>query len=500
MNIDNQLIDNISKERKLLFKDSTLSFLRMIITTISNYVILMLIVKGLGSDGYGTLTQFTVTSFLMLAVASLNLGHSMSRFLPAEQEAKEASKTFTAVLLCVILSALVVSVIVYFFRHNINPLVFGNNYEEWLWVALIVYFLFLCIQSEVEALLKALRYLKSLIIIDIIVSIITIAAYAFIIHSYRSLFWIIWATVLINVTKAVIFIIFQYSKGLFLCRPNFGVLKSYLSFGAPLLIMGFGFMMVQYAGRYIINIYHGIAAVGTYSILYAFSSLIVFYWNAGNSVFLPDLSYLYDNNRKEEVEYRFSKVVMLGLAIMIPAMLGLSVIKDDLFILIGDRYLMAETYTLQILCLAFVGYGIILALSLLINLLKKSIWLGNVWVILAFINIILNLLLVPKYGILGSAISALICFGGGSILLVLETRKHFKIHLSLGQIFKIAIAAFVLLALLEAVHLPGKLGLILKIIMGAVVYSAVLLITGFIEKSEVQYIINTIRNKMNIVA
>lgn len=483
-----------------MFKDSTLSFSRMIISTLSNYVILMLIVRGLGSSGYGTLTQLTVTSLLMATIAGLNIGHSMSRFLSAKQDKKTVSQVFSAVLLFVVLNAVIVSFILYLFRHTINPLVFGNEYEGWLWVALVAYYLCSSIQIEIEALLRARRFIKSLFVIDIFISAITIIGYACVIYYYRSLFWLIWAAILLNTIKTAFLFIIFYSKGMFLCRPNIGILKSYLAFGAPLLFMGFGFMMVQYAGRYIINIYHGIESVGAYSILYAFSSLIVFYWNAGNSVFLPDLSYLYDSNRKEEVEYRFSKVLMLGLAIMIPATVGLSAIKDQIFFFLGDRFLIMQTYTLQILCLAFIGYGIILAFSLLLNLLKKSIWLGSVWIIIAFINIIINLLLVPQYGILGSSISALICFGGGSILLILETRKHFKIHLSLGQVFRIAIASFVMLAILKTVHLQGKSELIIEIVMGAVVYTVVLLVTGYFEKSEVQYIIQSIRNQLKIVA
>lgn len=491
--------DIISKERKLLFKDSTLSFLRMVTTTISNYVILMLMVRGFGSEGYGTLVQFTVTSLFMVTIASLNLGHSMSRFIPAETDVKAISRIFTAILLCVMFSALIVSIIVYLLRYRINPLVFGTEYKEWLWVALLVYFLFTCVQCEVESLLRAMRFLKSLFIIDIAVALITVVSYALVIHYQPSLFWLIWTAVLVNCAKTVIFIIVQYSKGIFICRPDFGVLKPYLAFGTPLLFMGFGFMMVQYAGRYIINMNHGIAAVGAYSILYSFATLVVFFWNAGTSVFLPDLANLYDTNRKEELEYRFSKMLILGMAIMVPTVVGLSVIREQLFLLIGDSVLISETFTLQILCLAFIGYGVILAYSLLINLLKKSFWLGGVWIILAFVNIIANLLLVPKYGILGSSLGALICFGGGSLVVVLECHKYFKVHVPAPKILKIIISACAMFALLNSVHFYGKSGLVLEVVVGAIVYFGILLAMGFFEKNEVQYVSAAIREKIKVM-
>lgn len=483
--------------RKKFAKDSFYSFMMLIANTVFNFIVLWVIVHNLGTEAYGILTQFTVTSTLLATLACFNLGHSINRFLPGEQDLEYVSRAFSSIVIFVMCSAAIVSLGVYIFRGALHDLIFGRQREVWLWAALLVYFFLNCLGSEIQALMRARRLFRELSLLNIFFAAAIALLYTVSVYLNRSILPILMLAVLAEAVKLMILCGFLFKNGIRLRYPEMTVLKPYLSFGAPLLLAGLGFMLVQYSDRYVVSFYWGLSTVGIYSVFYALSNTLIFFWTGVNAVLLPDLSRLYDQGNQDEIEFRFGKALNLGMAIMIPAMFGLIGIKSHIMSILGQKAsFMTESYVLDILCLAFVAYGIILSHSILINLLKKSFWLGSMWFLMAVVNLGLNFALIPKLGLTGAALSTLVCFAGGSFAVLFEARKFFRIHFTLVGLLKIVSSSVIMFAVVKAIRIEGIFGLIVSVPAGVVTYFAGLMATKFFEPRDIGFIRDLIISKI----
>jgi O-antigen/teichoic acid export membrane protein len=135
----------------------------------------------------------------------------------------------------------------------------------------------------------------------------------------------------------------------------------------------------------------------------------------------------------------------------------------------------------------FIDFRIVTANALVISQLTKNavyVTLTNV-----IINIIGNIILIPKIGILGAAVMTVVSelIQGVYYFYVVHTKiTHFSIS---GFFLKPLAASIVMgLAILPLVHLP----VLITIAIGAIVYGSVLILLRFFNQQDIVFIKNTI--------
>jgi len=223
--------------------------------------------------------------------------------------------------------------------------------------------------------------------------------------------------------------------------------------------------------------------IGYYDMAYKISSLLgVFMGPIYTAVTPLALSIQHQSDAKAH----FVVLARYLVAISLVAGLALGLFATEiLIVLTRAAYFPAATYV-GVLCYAqiFVTFGNMLVVNEMAN---KRLWqMGVAQLIGAGINLFLNAVLIPSYGILGASIATSIGWGVPTAVLYLESRRRRALPYPM-RIFLMALMAHMLIlvvgVMLPPIWFPLRIGIKVGL-MGVMV--AVLIGLGVITNNEVR--------------
>lgn len=219
----------------------------------------------------------------------------------------------------------------------------------------------------------------------------------------------------------VIFLPYVYRR--FSRSFSFPLLKEMAKYGFPHIPAGIAGVAMQVIDRPILKALTDDATVGIYQANYKlgiFMMLIVGMFDYAWRPFF--LKHAWEENAKN----LFARVFTLFLVLMLGIFLLISLFINDLVqIQILGRYLIHPDYWGGIIIVpwilfAYVFNGAYVNFSIGIHIEKKTFYLPYITGLGAASNVVANLMLIPRYGIVGAAIATLICYAviAGGVYLV----------------------------------------------------------------------------------
>tara|TARA_R110002020_G_scaffold463122_1_gene683025 strand:+ start:2586 stop:3818 length:1233 start_codon:yes stop_codon:yes gene_type:complete len=215
----------------------------------------------------------------------------------------------------------------------------------------------------------------------------------------------LWMIQLVGVLVATAFFISKYE----IIKTSFKIgyntfLKKYLRFGTPLIFLAFWLWINNFFDRYAIEYFMGMKEVGIYNASYAVGSKFFLLLSPIFAVLLTPI--VYAVSKKEIKKKAINKYGVYYFILGIPSLFIIYLIKDYL-----GNLLLSEAYQdgFNIIFWIAATY-FILTLAQLYELIfyaeqkTKVILSGNI--ISAILNVILNITLIPTYGIMGAAIAS----------------------------------------------------------------------------------------------
>lgn len=174
--------------------------------------------------------------------------------------------------------------------------------------------------------------------------------------------------------------------------------------------------------------------------------------------------------------------------IIFPITFGfIAVGKDLLTVLASNKYLEASSIIPYVI-VANMIYTLQIVLNSGLFIYKKTHHLLTTRVFALIINIGFNLLLIPKYGIVGAAQATLVAYVIFIICITYLSFKLFSFPIEYRRIVLYGIVAYFMYAILAHYSLPSNLfGILIKVFFGAIFYSsAVLILDGKLRLQVVQ--------------
>ena len=200
-------------------------------------------------------------------------------------------------------------------------------------------------------------------------------------------------------------------------------LKELLKLGIPLVPNALFLMLLTWANRYILNLYMGLAIVGIYTVGSRFAEVINnFLINPFGQELSPVLFKQFAQSR-DEYKKTISRVFKYYWLLMLGIMIGYFVILREVFqLFIGREYI--KGYNI----VGIVLFGVILwgAANLLGATVVMKEKTGKMFLftfISVILNIGLNFLLIPRYGMYGAAIATLLSYVLQFIMIFTYTQK-----------------------------------------------------------------------------
>lgn len=171
-------------------------------------------------------------------------------------------------------------------------------------------------------------------------------------------------------------------------------------------------------------------------------------------------------------------------ALSLPAAIGVTMLAEPILQLLYGESFRAAAYTLSVLILTLVPYGVVRYHAYVLvgaNHQRVDLALN---VVMSLLNVLLNLILIPRYGHLGAAIATFVAICVYGII-----QYGYLMRKLPGRAASIAIPASVLFAcaaMTICVWLMRDMKLFMVIIVAALIYGACLLGGGFFSNAELK--------------
>ena len=230
----------------------------------------------------------------------------------------------------------------------------------------------------------------------------------------------------------------------------------------------------------LLGILIGDEAVGLYEVSVKIYTMIKGVLNAIVLVSLPRLSSYLRNNKYEHYNKLASKTLSSQFIILFPVIVGLYMVSREVILLIAGEQYMAANSSLRILSIALLFavfanfYAYVIMMS---QRMDKQILIATV--LSAVLNITLNMIAIPKWGISGAALTTLLAELSVTLLGVYFCKGRIRISIRKQIIIGTAIGCFGIILICEvvdqfAINLVYKL--LIKIFGSVLFYSIIQII------------------------
>ena len=293
---------------------------------------------------------------------------------------------------------------------------------------------------------------------------------------YRNLFGYYWGLAVAEAILTVI-MIWLARKDISLGFIKKKYVISSLKYGFPLCMSNISTLFLNFGDRYVIGLLLGPASVAIYSVAY---NLCNYIFELIKNVFFKTFMPLVINNwNKGEItqsQRTLSLHFRLYLMVTLPTIFGLSAVgADALTLLAGAKY--KDAFFLVP----------ILASAIAVNGLSHVTFSGMYYksqtrriLIITFgtaaLNLILNFIFIPIVGLIGAAWATGISFLTMVLAGYFFTRQSLEINYQVASIIKYVFFALLMYGAIRLIPLSGNLGLLTKIIVGALSFGLLLLI------------------------
>jgi len=458
-------------------------------------VLLPVLTKTLGAYGYGLWVQVTATFSILFPIISLGLPESMTRFFSAK-DLEEIRDDFYSSLTLIIIVALSVSLLIYFFPSPLANAIFDGEIMIVKILAIVVFLR--SIDHVLLLVFRAFKEMKKYATLNVITRYGEIGlAIALVLLGYG----LMGALVALVIVRTLMLFVLGYlvEKKIPIKTPSFSSIKEYLHLGLPMVPSALSKWVIQTSDRYIIGFFLGVTFVGYYAPGYSLGMIIPGLIGGIMSFVLPPtLSDHYEKNNISMMNTILNLCVKYFLIISIPYFIGVIILGRPILQLITDETIAQQGYNIMILSgLAGIFLTFRKTVSTIIFVMEKTKYYTFAFVISAILNFSGNIVLVPMIGIIGAGITTVISYFIATILLIYWSYKvkdfDLELHKLKSSILKISFSSILMGLIIYYLYNFILINYLILVVLGIGLYFLILYAIRGIRKNEIDYLIQTVQ-------
>jgi O-antigen/teichoic acid export membrane protein len=456
---------------------------------ISSIAVVPLLVKCYPKEVYGLWTQVVATVFFLVPIVSLRLEQACVRFLSSIDDPDELARSLSTILWVTVLFSLIIIMLIVVGSRPLSYFLFASfNYS----VLVMLAGLWTALQSQyilLTAYFKAIRRMKTYSLLNTTFQIGRLSTIAFLAVKGHSIVTVVWGVIAAYFLFSVI-LLFKIFLKVGLSLPNFEKLKIYLTYSLTLIPNTALLWIITMSNRFFITHEFGVAHAGIYATSYLLGTTIQFILKPFNLVLFPYAARDWDFNNHESVRLYFHYAVQFFFIISIPAAAGLAVISQPLLTIIASKEFAAGSILVFIIAVGVFLNGLFQINVLVFHLKRTTKWIPLILLLGASVCLLLNYLFIPKFGLIGAAVSTLISNVIIASAVGLYSWRTVKLRLDIKIIFKVILSSGIMSVVIYFCPNEGFINIFVSIMLGILIYSAVMLLSGGISKREREFILN----------
>lgn len=462
-------------QKKQLLKNTVIIAIGKLSTQIVSFLLLRLYTSKLTTAEYGTYDFLVTLSTFLLPIITMLMEESMFRFLIDAEDLKSKKRVITATIAYTTVGTIIFTLIA--------GIAMGMMQYEYA----IVFLLFIISNILIglsNALARGTGKIKLYSFSNFILGASTIALNIIFIVGFK---WgvngLLWSNTVANSITAIVVLI-KLHLPQFISKKDLDkkTMSEMLRYSIPLVPNNLSWIIISLSDRLMLTWMIGANANGLYSIANKFPNIIyTFYgffstaWKESAARILKEENKVeYYNSIYKDIKF-FLKAIVLGLIAIMPFAFPLLV--DSSY---NEAYIYIPALVISIYYTNMSNFygGIFTAY-------KNTKIMGSTTVVAAIMNVVLNLVFIPRFGIWAATLSTLI----SNVIVFAYRRYRLKEYIRLNEKFNYAFWILLVITLITYY----KNNMILNIIMFIVVLAYCIITNKNFIKKTLQPILNKIK-------
>lgn len=430
----------LKKEVKTLTKQSMAYSLGDFINYFINFLLFPMYIKMLTPKEYGILAIVTLFSILLMMLLRLGLNDALMRLYFDYTGKEERKRLLGTTYYGLLIVNLTLFVPLYIFIHKIawiflyDPQISPeqkshllNYYGPLFTVTLITCFVrsflnvpFTLLQTEGRAkffaVISILRFSANLILKFIFVAI------------FR---WNVHGIVIVDLITALFFttafLPIVWRRVSF--KPDLKMLKELIAFGLPKVPHNLAHHLLNQSDRYLISQFKDMTAVGIYNVGYNIGYAIKFFTYAFNMAWNP---YSYKIHKEKDAPVRIARLSTYHISFELMIAVFVSFFARELFEIIDALLVIDSKWFGALPVVPFIAFALVFQAAYFltnigVSIGKKTKYYPLITGISLVISIAFNLILIPKWGVIGAGITAVISYATMAGVALILGQRFYKI-------------------------------------------------------------------------
>ncbi len=413
-----------------------------VLSSAASFLLIPLYTRSLSQADYGLFETLNIALLLLGMVSTIGFASSVLKSHELDvQDVKERSVLFGTALLSVLTAVLLITIPIFLFRAHIATWLLDGVSSAPLIVVALGANALLSVAQIGLAFLRAQERSAAYALLSVLRGVALLAASALYLFAFRAG---VLGAVAAYGTAAFLLCFFLFPLLVRHVRLSFSPLLFYrlASFGVAILPAQAAMWFMDLSDRFFLKASFGFGEVGAYSLSYKLAGTLSVLLITPFQLAWPTASF--SAARRSEAEAREACARTLLLFASLGALLvgGLSLYARPLVQLIGGTAYLAGAAIIPVVASGYVVYGMHFILTTGIHLAKRSRQYPLFVIVPALLNVGLNAIFIPRYGMVAAAWTTFVSFFLVSILTFFFTQRVFPIRYPWGKILTAALLLF----------------------------------------------------------
>lgn len=469
--------------KRLIFNSSIYSIGTVFEKGLS-FILIPLYTTYLSTEDYGIVGLMSIVVALISYLITPPVTSAFSRHYHSP-EYQNIKKVFLFnCIIFIVITATFLSLLFLVFNKNVSKLIFkGIQYND----IVIIYSIITFISPISSFSLTVLRFeekAKYLVIVSWL-KLLTSACFILLglIFYHLGVYALIYGNLIGHLSAVILCAPFIIKKTKFQISPK--ILIKPLKYGYSLILQGFSSILIKSGDRFILQYFTTLSTVGVYSFSYNFANVLnTFIIQPIDQALMPILFRQEDDpiQLKSFVVRNCTYFYCLGMIVCLVVALFS---KEAIQILARKKEFWEGHIIVPIISFSSLQHGLGNFFNIGNIMTKKTIVISINILIAAAINMLMNIILIPIWGMIGAAIATLVSYFIWNGLKIYYSAKNYDLHFDLKRLLRITIIG--ILIYLASLFFADNDHFLLNIFIKSgliALYPVTLLLTGFFTSEE----------------
>ena len=267
--------------------------------------------------------------------------------------------------------------------------------------------------------------------------------------------------------------------------------KEIARYGFPLILGALAAWVLTFSDRYIIELFRGTYEVGIYSASYLVSERSIYLFSY---LFVlasgPLAMNIWAKGGEAQSREFVTRVTRYYLIICLPAVIGLSVLSKPIIMIFTSSEYHQGFHIVYLIAFGVFFLGLQNGFYTGLVFYKRTNLITMNVMAAVLLNVVLNFLLVPRYGYMAAAVTTLVSYAFLLTTMIIVSRRYFVWEFPVKSLVRVTIASAIMGAVVylfsRSLSFSPLVNLTVNVPLGVGVYLSVLLLLGEMQASEKQ--------------